>query len=374
MEYIDCFHTDSLYCVTLLYLTGESLPEIAGKFSGACGRISELKNNENATFFRRVVSLCRKATTIPGMRERYIGQLQKLIPEYFEPGWHSIRRVCQRFIASHLWCIVSLFPKVIGFHELNCLLGIRPESFKTPLELARRFDNDADLILSATGLSYEEHVKQNLRNIDVGPKSILLVDGENNRPAQFIYFCQFMLSESCCPDVIIVSPEDSVSSWQFAAKQTRLNASVVVSHRIRPGKSKLDFDLYNEAWSAKQSQRYDTYILMASDSDYSSLVSVLLAKNTVVVYSYMTTARDYVKFLNKAGVRTVMLDTSVDSINTYIFSYRYLRSLAFKCEANPHTRRDWLDFLDSIGWSRSSIIAKRLRFDLARENTIPERS
>lgn len=364
MEYVSSLSTHNLYCSTLLFLTGESIPEIVEKFPDSTGRISELNKLPAVCEFREIVSLCRKALLFPAKRQQFIAAVRDKAPEFFRGERDSILRVQRRYIYRHLWAVLSLFPPFVGFEGVKRLFGLTNPKYRIPLDLARTFSSDFELLNYTLRLNYNLELSSALNFLNLGDNCILFVDGENNRPYQLVSFCKFALSRGSRPFVFVVAPCSSAREWKFAASETGLPHKVLISNRISKDKSLLDFDLFGAVWDVVAQGKYSTYAIMASDSDYSRLFRVLPARSTTVIYSYPITSKEYLKFLYSHRVKTAMMDISTDSINSSVFSYRFLNSFVNEHGVNVLNDKAWVAFLSKISWSTKSTIARKLRNDL----------
>lgn len=364
MEYVSSLSTHNLYCVTLLYLTGESIPEIVQKFPDSTRRISELNKLPMVCDFREIVSLCRKALTLPSKRREFLSMIRDRIPAFFHGERDSILRVQRRYIYRHLWAVLSLFPPFVGFDGVKRLFGLSDSKYRIPLDLARMFRSDFELLNYTFRFNYNSELSSAINFLSLGDNCVLFVDGENNRPYQLVSFCKFTLKPESRPFVFVVAPFSSAKEWEFAASETGLPFKVIISTRITKDKSLLDFDLFGVVWDVVTQGKYSKYAIMASDSDYSKLFRVLPTRSTTVIYSYPITSREYLKFLCSQNVKTVMMDISVDSINSFVFSYRFLNSFVKAYSVDVLSDKAWTAFLSKISWNTNSTIARKLRNDL----------
>lgn len=413
MSGVRWFSTREVYTVTLKYLCGVDVHRLVKQYPGTQWRVYELDNTQKTAIFHNIAHFRCRAFLAETLTEldvivdevnNYLETLSyplrrdKAIKECSELSVRRSRllRLLQGYLKYFIGFIFQYFPVVVpreylrkvlvGEHSIGLLDVSRCVALQEVLpggyvemepSLVQEWSTDANVMnsiymSSAYTISWPGSILPDwycsLKSSGNGRdlRVVVLVDGENVHPIDFLFFVKYQLRVSSGTKIecVVFAAEDNALHWKFASEQLEIPLEVKVVKRLVETKSLMDFSIYTEVSMRYFRDEQRDFVIMSSDSDYSPLYSAYEEATFRFVCHYGHTAKVWVQRMKEDGIATYWLDESVQLHNISVFNVQYLVWRAREFTGNIFRDDDWVTFLNRIGWKTPSSAATRARYIL----------
>lgn len=413
MSGVRWFATREVYIVTLKYLCGVHLSQLIKQYPGTQWRIYELDNTPRTAIFHNIAHfrcrafLAETASELDAVIDEVNSYLQELP---YPLRWDDTIKKCNdlsvkrsrllRILQGHLKYFIGFieryFPVVVpkgylrkvfvGEHSIGMLDVARCIALQEVLpggyvemepSQVKSWSTDTDVMnsiyaSSADSINWPDSVLSDwyctLKSSGNGRdlRVVVLVDGENIHPMDFLFFVKYQLrvSPGTKIECVVFAAEDNALHWQFVQCHLETPLEVKVVKRLVETKSLMDFSIYTEVSMRYFRDEQRDFVIMSSDSDYSPLYSAYKEATFRFVCHYGHTAKVWVQRMKEDGIDTYWLDESVQLHNISVFNVQYLVWRAREFTGDIFRDDDWVTFLNRIGWKTPSSAATRARYIL----------